>query len=516
MESELGLIEQSFISRYSLWVQEALGELPDSFTITDPWISGHPIVFASKEFLKMSGYSKNEVVGRNGRVFQGPGTCRRSVMEVREAIREERAVQVNLLNYRKDGTPFWMLFHMCPVFGKEDGRVIHFVGVQVPISRKPRRSGGRNGVGLCEEGSRMSEIVYGSCRKEVCFDSLVDLGRVLSLESALDDADSRGFNIEESCEASDVEKTRAATAINNILSVLTHYSELTGRLVCGKRCNLCGVGLLSSALNISLGRIKQSFKVSCFLKIADDCTFCLLRYDCVAFRTDSHLPDMPIVYASDAFFKLTGYARHEVLGRNCRFLSGADTDPSMIYRIDVSASSHFCLFSPQIKESIQNETACTVRILNYRKDKSSFWNLLHISPIRNASGKIAYFVGVQMEEGCKNQVEHGLSPEMRQLSTVGAVRIAVRSLTMGAGASKSISGNLSSFCSKLSDSLQLQAAHDDWPSSPRFEHLDQPVLGNFLHYTPSMRYGCTGKIETANSALRLAHVCDAPVIEWVY
>ncbi|KAM2636120.1 hypothetical protein EV1_020793 [Malus domestica] len=399
MESELGLIEQSFISRYSLWVQEALGELPDSFTITDPWISGHPIVFASKEFLKMSGYSKNEVVGRNGRVFQGPGTCRRSVMEVREAIREERAVQVNLLNYRKDGTPFWMLFHMCPVFGKEDGRVIHFVGVQVPISRKPRRSGGRNGVGLCEEGSRMSEIVYGSCRKEVCFDSLVDLGRVLSLESALDDADSRGFNIEESCEASDVEKTRAATAINNILSVLTHYSELTGRLVCGKRCNLCGVGLLSSALNISLGRIKQSFVL-----------------------TDSHLPDMPIVYASDAFFKLTGYARHEVLGRNCRFLSGTDTDPSMIYRI---------------KESIQNETACTVRILNYRKDKNSFWNLLHISPIRNASGKIAYFVGVQMEEGCKNQVEHGLSPEMRQLSTVGAVRIAVRSLTMGAGASKS-------------------------------------------------------------------------------
>ncbi|KAM1517953.1 protein TWIN LOV 1-like isoform X1 [Malus sylvestris] len=399
MESELGLIEQSFISRYSLWVQEALGELPDSFTITDPWISGHPIVFASKEFLKMSGYSKNEVVGRNGRVFQGPGTCRRSVMEVREAIREERAVQINLLNYRKDGTPFWMLFHMCPVFGKEDGRVIHFVGVQVPISRKPRRSGGRNGVGLCEEGSRMSEIVYGSCRKEVCFDSLVDLGRVLSLESALDDADSRGFNIEESCEASDVEKTRAATAINNILSVLTHYSELTGRLVCGKRCNLCGVGLLSSALNISLGRIKQSFVL-----------------------TDSHLPDMPIVYASDAFFKLTGYTRHEVLGRNCRFLSGTDTDPSMIYRI---------------KESIQNETACTVRILNYRKDKNSFWNLLHISPIRNASGKIAYFVGVQMEEGCKNQVEHGLSPEMRQLSTVGAVRIAVRSLTMGAGASKS-------------------------------------------------------------------------------
>lgn len=191
MESEVGLIEQSINSRYSLWVQEALSELPDSFTVTDPCISGQPIVFASKGFLKMMGYSKSEVIGMNGRIFQGPATCRRSVMEIREAIREERAIQINLLNYRRDGTPFWMLFHMCPVFNKEDGRVIHFVGVQVPILQKPRR---RNGVSLLyEEESRMNESVYGSCRREVCSDSLVDFGRALSLDCALDDADNRGL-----------------------------------------------------------------------------------------------------------------------------------------------------------------------------------------------------------------------------------------------------------------------------------------------------------------------------------
>lgn len=51
--------------------------------------------------------------------------------------------------------------------------------------------------------------------------------------------------------------------------------------------------------------------------------------------------------------------------------------------------------------------------------------------------QIAYFVGVQMEEGCKNQDRHGLSPEKRQLSAVGAVRVAIRSLSMGADPSKS-------------------------------------------------------------------------------
>nr|AML77267.1 putative LOV domain-containing protein [Francoa appendiculata] len=348
MESQLGLIQQSFNGRYSQWVGEALDELPDSFTISDPSLSGHPIVFASHGFFRMSRYSKEEVIGRNGRIFQGPRTNRRSVMEIREAIREERTVQISLLNYRKDGTSFWMLFHLSPVFSKEDSRVIHFVAVQVPILRKPRRSASglkRNGTNFSEEGTSPRDSVFGSCRREVCSDSFLELSRIVALDS-----DSDNTEIEEPCEANDEEKRRAVTATNNILSVLTHYSELTGRLVCGERCILPGAGLLTASLNISLGRIKQSFVL-----------------------TDTCLPDMPIVYASDAFLRLTGYDRHEILGRNCRFLSGVDTDPTTLF---------------QIKESIRTEQACTVRILNYRKDKSSFWNLLHISPIRNASAKV--------------------------------------------------------------------------------------------------------------------------------
>nr|AML76590.1 putative LOV domain-containing protein [Akebia trifoliata] len=402
MESQLGLIDYSFKTRYPYWVLESLEELPDNFTITDPCISGHPIVFASRGFLKMSGYSEDEVIGKNGRIFQGPRTDRRSIMEIREAIREEKTIQINLLNYRKDGTPFWMLFHLSPVFSKEDGRVIHFVSVQVPISRKLRCSSGgvgRNGGNFDEDGSRLRGIVFGSCRREVCTDSVVVLGRVQTSDSVVD-SDNRELDIEESCEASDVEKIKAATAIDNILSVLTHYRKPTGRLVCGKRCSSIKMGTLGSSLNISLGRIKQSFVL-----------------------TDPHSHDMPIVYASDGFLNLTGYTIHEVLGRNCRFLNGPDTDDKAI-----------C----QIRESIQNEQPCSVRILNYRKDGGSFWNLLHISPVRNATGRIAFYVGVQIEEGgCKNEEVRGLSPEMRQRGVVGAVKVAVRSLSMGAGSSKS-------------------------------------------------------------------------------
>ncbi|KAE8732207.1 Protein TWIN LOV 1 [Hibiscus syriacus] len=150
MDSKLGLIQQSFNSRYFEWVWEPLDELSDNFTIANPSISGHPIVFASRNFLKMLGYSQEEVIFQNENIFQGPKTNGRAVMETREANREERGIQMNLVNYRKDGMPFWMLFHMSLVFGKEDWRVIHFVAVQVPITRRKR---GNGGVSLSEEAS---------------------------------------------------------------------------------------------------------------------------------------------------------------------------------------------------------------------------------------------------------------------------------------------------------------------------------------------------------------------------
>lgn len=400
MESQLELlIEQSVNARYSNWVYEALDDLPGNFIITDPCISGHPIVFASRGCLEMFGYSRDEVVGRNGRMFQGQGTCRRTVMEIREAIREERAIQVSLLNYHKDGTPFWILFCMSPVFSVEDGRAIHFVAVQVPIFRKPLRSRsehGRNDFYLCEDGVKSRDILPRSCRREVCSDSVSELSKRSAFDSVFDlDI---GVDVEELCEASDLDKQKATSSINNILSVLTQYSALWGKSVSERRCSVEGQSLLNSALLTSLGRIKQSFVL-----------------------VDPYLPSMPIVYASEAFLKLTGFDRHEVLGRKHRFISGPDTDSSTLL---------------QINECIQNGKPCTVRILDYRKDRTSFWNLLHISPIRNASGKVAYFVEVHMEENRINQDGQALNPELRQLGAIAAVKVAVRSSTMGPGSSR--------------------------------------------------------------------------------
>ncbi|KAG5099777.1 hypothetical protein JHK82_044829 [Glycine max] len=92
LELELGstTIQRSFDARYTRHTRDLLDELPDSFTVTDPSILGHPIVFASPGFLKLTGYSLREVLGRPTAIFQGPLTFPKSVIEIRKVVREER------------------------------------------------------------------------------------------------------------------------------------------------------------------------------------------------------------------------------------------------------------------------------------------------------------------------------------------------------------------------------------------------------------------------------------------
>nr|AML78096.1 putative LOV domain-containing protein [Lobochlamys segnis]AML79264.1 putative LOV domain-containing protein [Oogamochlamys gigantea] len=110
-----------------------LGNFDFAFTISDPSQPDNPICYASHKFYSMTGYGPDEVLGRNCRFLQGPDTERRKVMEIRDALREDRSCQVCLLNYRKDGTPFFNQFFMSPI-RNEEGRIIHYVGIQTDVT----------------------------------------------------------------------------------------------------------------------------------------------------------------------------------------------------------------------------------------------------------------------------------------------------------------------------------------------------------------------------------------------
>jgi diguanylate cyclase (GGDEF)-like protein/PAS domain S-box-containing protein len=95
---------------------------------------------------------------------------------------------------------------------------------------------------------------------------------------------------------------------------------------------------------------------------------------------DAARPDHPLVYVNAAFEKATGYSAAEVLGRNCRFLQGTDTDQPGLEEVRIA-----------LREGKETE----VVLRNYRKDGNLFWNQLKISPVRNEAGEVTQFVGIQ-------------------------------------------------------------------------------------------------------------------------
>lgn len=97
--------------------------------------------------------------------------------------------------------------------------------------------------------------------------------------------------------------------------------------------------------------------------------------------TDPNAPDNPIIAANEPFELLTGYTEAELLGRNCRILSGPATETS---RLAV------------LSDAVANATPVVAELLNYRKDGTTFVNAVMIAPVLGDDGALAYFVGSQM------------------------------------------------------------------------------------------------------------------------
>ncbi|MCP1469091.1 hypothetical protein J3E64_000762 [Sphingobium sp. OAS761] len=97
--------------------------------------------------------------------------------------------------------------------------------------------------------------------------------------------------------------------------------------------------------------------------------------------SNPRLPDNPIVDCNPAFVALTGYDRGDIIGHNCRFLAGADTEPWL---------------SDALRQGIRERRPVMVELLNYRKDGTPFRNAVMVAPIFGPDGTLEYFLGSQM------------------------------------------------------------------------------------------------------------------------
>ncbi|MDG2520543.1 histidine kinase dimerization/phosphoacceptor domain -containing protein [Caulobacter segnis] len=101
--------------------------------ITDPRLADNPIVFANKSFQTLTGYDREEIIGRNCRFLQGPGTDHNAVRAIRGAVDAGEDIQIDILNYRKDGSTFWNALFLSPVRG-HDGEIQFFFASQLDVT----------------------------------------------------------------------------------------------------------------------------------------------------------------------------------------------------------------------------------------------------------------------------------------------------------------------------------------------------------------------------------------------
>ncbi len=125
--------DDAFIGASGVLFEQAMAQTRMAVCLCDPHAPDAPIVFVNRAFRWLTGYDEQEIIGRNCRFLQGPGTDPAAVGRIRQALANEDVVVVELLNYRKDGSAFWNALHLGPIYDAQ-GRLIYYFGSQWDVS----------------------------------------------------------------------------------------------------------------------------------------------------------------------------------------------------------------------------------------------------------------------------------------------------------------------------------------------------------------------------------------------
>ena len=167
--------KQAYTSGMS--IAEMINSSPTAAVISNPRLPDNPIIACNDAFVELTGYPREEIIGRNCRFLRGEGTEPEKALILREGIWRHQPVMVEILNYKKNGTPFRNAVMVAPIFDAA-GELEYFLGSQVEIAEnvaranEPRRSAAHDRVAALSSRQRevLVQIAAGKLNKQIAYE----------------------------------------------------------------------------------------------------------------------------------------------------------------------------------------------------------------------------------------------------------------------------------------------------------------------------------------------------------
>jgi sigma-B regulation protein RsbU (phosphoserine phosphatase) len=341
------------------------------------------ITYVNTGFSRLTGYNLEEVVGLNPRLLQSGLTAPEEYLRLWERIRAGEEWHGEIQNRKKNGELYWALETITPIRDAE-GKIIRHLAMQQDVTQQKR-----DREALQESEARFSQVA--EMVGEWLWEQDAE-GRYLYCSSAvqgilgyrpqdivgkhylelLTDEDRKHWSeIRPSID-------RATVPFHRIVNHYRHrdgreiYTESTGTPIFDEQGRLIrwrGVDLDITA--------RKQFEDA--LRLRDRAIEAANVGIVIADARRKHYPN---IYVNPALARITGYSREELLGQNLRILQGPDTSEAA---------------REKIRAALQAGTACEVVLKNYRRDGTQFWNELLLSPVRDETGAVTHYIGIQTD-----------------------------------------------------------------------------------------------------------------------
>jgi sigma-B regulation protein RsbU (phosphoserine phosphatase) len=371
-----------------LFLSRALDQSPVGIMITN--LDGR-IEYVNQGFSRLTGYSPEEVIGRNPRLLQSGRTSGDSYHELWKCIRAGEEWHGEIQNRKKDGELYWALETVTPIRGAA-GKVTRYLSLQQDITQQKRD---REALQESEERFRQVAEMVGEWLWEQDASgrytySSVAVENILGYSpeeivgkhylDLLTQEDRRRWS--ESLPPAERVKQPFRKLTNHYRHRDGHevYTESTGAPLLDERDRV----VKWRGMDVDITARK------CFedaLRLRDRAIEAANVGIAIA---DARQRGYPNIYVNPALCRITGYSREELLGRSLRLLQGPETDEAA---------------REKIRRALQEGTACEVVLKNYRKNGAVFWNELLLSPVHDENGALTHYIGIQTDVSERRRAE---------------------------------------------------------------------------------------------------------------